>query len=599
VAPARRALAALARVEVVVLLALVVATVLVWPFGEYAIDDDWGYVRSLEHLHRNGVFKILDWFNVSLLAQLFWALLFTETLGFSFTATKLSVVVLSYVECVALVAILRHLGVSRRLIWLAALTLLFNPLHFFHGFVFDSDVPAIAFGMVALLFYLQGLDENDRYRHATGLALGSLFAGLAFLVRQPAIVLPAALLLFVLLYDRRRLRSPWFLAHAFGPVALIATVFTYWYEYVHGATKNFSWSQAQTVDFILHPSASLLLRIAFVLAMYVGFFVLPLILATLPPWRAARRKAARRRLPLDAGTLVPLAVAVALATMIAYLAVAHGETFPYLRNKLTPYGFLRPNEVVLGERDVLWPAGTWWIATILCAFSFVAFVHQLLAARSAGRTSPRSAADPIRLVGILLVLQLLYCFPTWTFFFDRHLLAFFPALLVLVAVAADRVARRAPAAPTRTGTAAFAAVIVTFAFYSIAATHDVHAFSRLAFRAGEDLMRAGVDPHQIDAGYAFDGWYVYEGQAGRRIQARANDGWWVRSLFPSIRSDYVVSLSPALDRRRLALAITGPDRSALIAPDLTGYVVYKTYPYQSFWPFETKTLYVLRDAGRP
>ena len=297
-------------------------------------------------------------------------------------------------------------------------------------------------------------------------------------------------------------------------------------------------------------------------------------------------------MPLDAATIGALAVGVALAILIAYFAATNGETFPYLRNKLTPFGFLRPNEVILGARDVLWPSGTGWVVTVLCALSCVAFIHDLLAAR---RTPAARAADPMRLFAILLVVQLLYCFPTWAFFFDRHLLAFFPTLVVLSAVAADRAA--GDRGPSLIGTVGAAVVIAVFAFYSVAATHDVHAFSRLAFRAGEDLVHAGVDPHRIDAGYAFDGWHVYEGQRGRPMQARAHDAWWVRSLFPSIRTDYVVSLTPALDRRRLAEVIGGPDRGALLAPDLTGYVVDKTYGYQSFWPFEEKRVYVLVDPA--
>ena len=314
-----------------------------------------------------------------------------------------------------------------------------------------------------------------------------------------------------------------------------------------------------------------------------------------PPAPAARswRSAA-------AGTPIVVAVATALTAAIAYYAVVNGETFPYLRNKVTPFGFLRPNEIILGERDVVWPPGTSWVLTVLFALSFVAFVDHVLRARRLLWERERRAGrfHPIRIVVVFFLLQLVYCVATWRFSFDRHLLILLPPAIVLWCVAADRLARRAGVrVPTQAGTIAFGVLLAPLVFYSVAATHDLHAISRTAFLAGEDLLRAGVDPHRIDAGYAFDGWYVYERQAAWPKRARPHDGWWVRSLFPVIQTDYVVSLSPALDRARLTRDIAGPDRSFLVAPDLRGYEVEKTYPYRTFWPFEEKTLYVLRGAG--
>src|SRR5690242_19123065 len=77
-----------------VFLALVVLSyVAVYPVGEYAILDDWRYVKSLEHLQVDGQFKILDWCQTALVGHLVWGAVFTVPFGLSFTVTKLAVVV--------------------------------------------------------------------------------------------------------------------------------------------------------------------------------------------------------------------------------------------------------------------------------------------------------------------------------------------------------------------------------------------------------------------------------------------------------------------------------------------------------------------------
>lgn len=195
-----------------------------------------------------------------------------------------------------------------------------------------------------------------------------------------------------------------------------------------------------------------------------------------------------------------------------------------------------------------------------------------------------------RMSMLLLGTQLAHLLVTSRFFFDRHLLILCPTAVVLFcALLDDRVA------PKR---AASAALLLAFALYGIAGTHDLHSVSRTAFQAGTALIEDGVGADRIDGGYAFDGWHVYERQAPNAPRrARGDDAWWVRFFFPSIRTDYVVSLSPALDQSRLAPYLTGPDRALFLRPSLERYRVYRTYPYRSYWPPATKSVYVLVDRS--
>jgi len=181
-------------------------------------------------------------------------------------------------------------------------------------------------------------------------------------------------------------------------------------------------------------------------------------------------------------------------------------------------------------------------------------------------------------------------FATWRFAFDRHLLLFAPTAIALFCVLLEPAGAHA----VQPRFARFAAALAPLALYGIAATHDLHAISRAAFHAGEALIARGVDPTHIDGGYAFDGWHVYEVQKrGAPVRARASDAWWIRTIFQTIETEYVLSLSPSIDRVRLANQITQPDRALFLRPDLNGYRAIATEPYVSYWPPGMRHLYVL------
>jgi hypothetical protein len=558
--------------------AIAIALVVVAPFGEYAVDDDWAYVRSLTILQHEGRLEILEWNPMSLVGHLLWGWLFTSVFGLSFTVTKLAVVATFLIECLTFVALLRHFRVPAVLAAMATATVLFQPLHFFHAFQFTTDVPTAAWSLVALLLYVRALDAPVGDRVWPGLAAASVFAGLAFLVRQSGGLVAGAVLVWLLGWGRGRWRAPGEIAAALGPATVIVLVFTWWYHAVHGATATYTSLQGQVWTFVTQPSAAEIARGAFVIASYVGLFVFPLSM-TAVSWRGWRGWLGRR-----AGVVVAAATVVGVGTAIA-LGVTAGLTFPYLHNKLTPFGFMRPNEFVLGARPVVWPPGTSWLLTLVTMVSAAALLALATRARAAMRAG---RAAGVQLVGVLFALQVAYGIATTPILFDRHLLPLLPTAVLLCAVLARGVARPRPVVCT--------VLLLPLAWYALAGTHDVHAVSRTAFAAGRDLVAAGISPHRIDGGYGFDGWYTFGAQARTGVRsARPDDAWWVRVLFPTIRTDYVVALSPTLDLGPAAAYVTGPERALLLAPRLDRYRVVREYSYARLWPWGTGTVYVLAD----
>lgn len=85
---------------------------LVWPVGEYAVNDDWAFIRSLQILLDESKVRILDWNPMSLVAHLAWGALVCGLVGFSMTTTKLATALLAWLAGLATIRAMRRLGAA-------------------------------------------------------------------------------------------------------------------------------------------------------------------------------------------------------------------------------------------------------------------------------------------------------------------------------------------------------------------------------------------------------------------------------------------------------------------------------------------------------
>ena len=579
----------------VVFLSIACSYLLVWPVGEYLLEDEWAYTRSLYFLAEEGRLRILDYNPMSLVGHLAWGTLFTSVFGLGFTQAKLSTVVLLFVECLALMALLRRVGAAETTALLATLAMLFSPVHFFQSFFFATDVPTLAWSTLALLFYAKGFTESGP-RSYRALLVAGLCVSWAWTIRQGAIVGAAAPALYLLLFDRARLRDPKTLIASFGPPAIAVLGLQYWYLFVHGPTSSYLLSSRDILGFLAGVDARSLLGAVYALSCYLAFFLLPVLLAARPPAIRALRGGRRMLLWVSWGSI---------AAGFLWFNVRLGMLFPYIRNKITRFGYLSPNEVIVGARDPLWGDGVAWLWTVLLVIGFGLLVARWIVGPerqtgAAERPGESGRTVTLRLAALLLGLQLVYAFLTIGILFDRHLIALIPAAMVIFVGCLASGSRLRPLP--------YALTLIPLVFYSVAGTHDVHAFSRAATTAGRALVEKGIDPQRIDAGLAFDGWHMYErswpGAEARRPRhfARNSDGnghrdaIWVQGLTPGILSQYVVSLSPRMQPRRWRPALSHW-AVELPQPRLGLYRVVDQHPYFRYWPWGEAAVYTLVDRS--
>jgi hypothetical protein len=282
------------------------------------------------------------------------------------------------------------------------------------------------------------------------------------------------------------------------------------------------------------------------------------------------------------------AISGALVLLAVWVTFRLDLLFPYVRNKITRFGFLSPNELIVGAQDPLWPNG------LDRVISFLVLLGALLLVRVF--CSLRSPSKALRLILLFASLQFAYLLATAGIGFDRHMLILFPTLVLLVA--GSTLVERSPARLV------FVPALSILALYAIAGTHDWHAVSRAAARASKALVESGIAPDHIDAGYAQTGWMAYEQslaelREGLPARSRRGDAWYIQALYPRVETRYVVSLSEALDAERWVPALSPWARGFALLPRLDDYVRIDTEPFFRFWPPGEDHLFVVRDRRIP
>ena len=132
----------------VLLLALsyVLLIALVNPMGNFPINDDWAYARSVLSLVENGEFHLLDWGAMTLISQVLWGALWVKVFGFSFEVLRFSTIFMGFITLLGSYYLLLSMSMSKQT-WVAmtgTLVLLVNPMFTVLVNSFMTDVPFLA-----------------------------------------------------------------------------------------------------------------------------------------------------------------------------------------------------------------------------------------------------------------------------------------------------------------------------------------------------------------------------------------------------------------------------------------------------------------------
>jgi hypothetical protein len=481
---------------------------------EFPLNDDWAFGRGALLFAQGEGPHYFKWASMPLLGQWLWAWPFVEVLGPSHVALRVSTIVLSFLGVLAFFDLLRQSGVSSVRASFVAACFAFNPIYFELSGTFLTDVPALAFSLVALALYGRAfcrLAENG----PGGWLLLALAVGAALLgatTRQNAITVPVTAAILMLRFPQLWRRPFCWLALALPAGAAFAA--HYWlktrpdyYPLISRELPHFPWVNADLGRLVL---------LAFTMTHYLGLSTLPVLLLDADPH-------AWRKPAIVTGFSVVFLLITAGAIFYGFhdeaenvlrdcwdgsstdhnfLALFQEPTeaadrFPYLGNMLTPWGFDREG-LFVGQRPLLLGHVSALTLTVVgCVAGAGLLVRAACNLRAGGWKNPLFPFALLHLPFLLI---------PWVLF-DRYLIVFMPAALLL-AMRPLREQQGAYAPRSPVGRILAVATLLLFAVFSLGLLHDWLAWNSARWAVGRRALDRGFAAQDMDGGFEWNSWHA-------------------------------------------------------------------------------------------
>jgi hypothetical protein len=266
----------------------------------------------------------------------------------------------------------------------------------------------------------------------------------------------------------------------------------------------------------------------------------------------------------------------ALASVVLAVALlvrmGDGGVVPFIGNIFSPYGVLNVGQEGLGFRPKLLQNR---YMVLLSAALFFSAIAAFASIRKSRIQLPRNVKD-VFLVSAAAYLPLLVPGALLGFMYDRYTLPLLPLVVIWLLFHAQEEYQRASSRACRPSWIAATLLLVVFALYGTAVTHDYYAALRARTAVVAKAESQGVPRNAISAGFENDGWTQLQ-TAGRLkgVAYRDNLIWNTSTVF------WFWKYTTALHPDYLAITKIGPVDAN---PQALAQVPYRTWiaPHQRF-----------------
>ncbi len=504
-----------------IVLGYVVVTALMPPVRDFALLDDWVYTRLAEGIVHGQGLAPSQYAQATLIFHEFWGAGFVALLGDTFTAVTLATVTLSLLGALAFYAILRVLGFSTSLSALGVAILVLNPYYLYLSYTYMTEVTFTSMALISCFCYLLGIcgnrtkDDGPKAMDNRGakmsasivwLALGGLFAALAFLTRQFGLALPVAALAWLFVARKMTITK----ALAVLALPLVAVIGYYVWSSKFGTTFSGSVGREEILE-LANPGEWAQRAARFV------YFALFLPGLTVPLWSKPRRWRVGLALSVLGGV-----AAFGLWQLKLRLASEGQSSLDELS-----FTWLRP---VFGDGvliTLVYSVGAGLAVWLLFGMAERAWPALV------GIFTRKMEAPPALLFFLAGAILFAGTYVVSAGFLDRY---WVPVLPFLIAGGLYGVKRWS----WRLLVPALAVVGVFGALVHL----DDYAAMQARWDAGRDLLASGVPVDRIENGYAWDGYYLGDSSMARypNLDVRV-----IGRIFPPyevIVPDYVIDNVP-------------------------------------------------------
>ncbi len=471
---------------------VVAATLSALPFVGIGFCDDYAYIRMALEFARtgrmvyNGGTAVVSGWQIPLGA------LFIRMFGFSFTAPRMSTLLVALFTVWLFFAVLVRFGISRRGAYFGALLLGLSPIFVPMAASFMTDIGSVFAIVLCLYLAKRAVDAQTPGSTMAWLAAAAASNLAVGTVRQVAwlgvlVIVPA---------------TAWALRRRRGVVAAGVVLWVLSAAAIFACLHWFNRQPYVMIDPMFPPGH----RPPSVILAHAGmqyikdFLVLALLMfPLLVAWVVRMRRLRAAMLALTVGAVVAFEF-VSLRLGLRF------HQFPWMRDVLGNMGMSTEFSWALGTNHMVFNAPTQFVLSCIVTAVAVLFVVDVWRSRAAlvGRANGSSAVSRSGLFWICvpyvaIYLTMLVPHSLWNGVLDRYLLGVMPfVILGVLKVYEERFSAGLPVASY--------VLLAGMTAFTIAATHDWFALDRARLEAAETLERAGVPRTAMQVGLEFDGW---------------------------------------------------------------------------------------------
>ncbi len=517
--------------------------------GEFPLNDDWSYTHNVKALALDNQITFDDWGAMTLIAHTLWGAFFCKLFGFSFTALRISNLIISWIGLLATFFFFREGGLGKKLAFWTTLLIALNPLYLVLSFSYMTDVPFMCFVILSALFFLKYIHGKPNYH----LILATIFSIIATLIRQPGILVPLAFFFIYILKNRTSLNTVFQSVIPLFSTASVLLLFTTWRKSNYGLSNSFGTTDHLIENIFNGKITQNLSEQAHGIFIYWGIFLLPLLLILfIYFWKKEDWKTR---------------LSVLVITLLCAFPFLEKWDYPLHGNIIFNLGMGPHILAEYPEFYLPYFSKTGW--NNLKLIGFIAGVNILLClwlrfsqtlfflVKKEQEKVNWAAAFSLTTAGIYFFFLM-----TNDYFFDRYYLMPLPFLVLII------FPKKLNNTFTFSKWMTLPAVITFFAiaFFSIAATKDNLAWNRTRWKATEfAINELNIPIQNFNGGFEFNGW----NRRGVPLPTNwENQNWWQNA-----EEQFTLSSQP-----------------------LCGYETIKIFPNSKILPPQKDPIYILKKS---
>ena len=525
-----------------VALLFLIVEFIIYPTGDFPLNDDWAYAKSIEVYNRTEIFYFSNWIAIPFISQFLIGVSITKIFGFSFFGLRFITILMSFVNLFTLYKIVDSFNFKENLKLISLLIFAFNPLTISLGNTFLPDVYILFFALISFYFMLNKINKGGGYNFIFFI----IFTLLGTVNRQTGILIPFIFLILFYILSEKNIKNLLisFLPFSLNLIALLGVEIILKGKGV--LPDNYNLQLSRIIDSVTYPTFSTLQQIGinFVTScICLGIFILPL---TISNFRNHLKQ-------IQQFVVIKWGFYLFLIIIICKVLFT-GLINPFIGNMFYPFG-TGPILLTGFNTDKIKTYSIFGklILILLNILGGISFYFSFFSIVKSINLKSISSDNWLNLFFVLLFL--IYLIPLcFNYTNDRYLLFLLPFFIVSYCKYSE----------CNFNLFLFTLTFCPILFFSVASNYDYFRINDAKWNALNTLTNKKlVLPQNIDGGFEFNGWYLSE--SINYDPSHEERWWWIAN------DEYI--LSPYMKR---------------------GYFIEEKIPFKNMISYPFDELYILK-----